>query len=198
MGAIRHGSLQSLGALGHRRWFHVLVLGGLLAHAGVGPAAATLIDVVVGQVDSAVVSASDIALARALGLFGFTPSNAPIDAADVDRYARALSDVLEASRLGLGPTPAEIDQAWAALKERHGGPALRAWLESAAIDIVWARRALEAHLRWRAWAEFHEGFADVPASAGASSDTRPFGSDAVVRRLLESSETVPLPFAMPQ
>jgi hypothetical protein len=193
---MRRGPRQRLATRSRLGRRFALALVGLLL-VGTEPAGAALVDVVLAQVDSAVVSASDITLARALGLFGFTPSQAPIDAADVDRYTRALTDVLEASRLGLGPSPSEIDHAWAALEERRGVAAFRAWLETATIDLGWARRALEAHLRWRAWAEFHEGIADATASAEPSDTARPFGSDVVVRRLLESSATVPVPFPMP-
>ncbi len=183
-------------------WVRAFVLGGLLALSSCTPAAAVLVDAVLAQVESAVVSASDIALARALGLFGFTPSDNPIDAADVDRYATALGEVLEATRLGLVPSAAEIDQAWADLeKQRGGAAAFRSWLDLVAVDTAWARRALEAHLRWRAWAEFHEGFADEPARPGAAGQSMPGklrGKDFVVRRLLAPSERVAVPFPMPR
>ncbi|MGH7332980.1 MAG: hypothetical protein ACREKS_09600 [Candidatus Rokuibacteriota bacterium] len=95
-----------------------------------------------------------------------------------------------------------MDQAWAALEERQGGEAaFRAWLDTVAIDTVWARRALEAHLRWRAWADFHAGFSDEPVTsggAGQSAATKPLGSDVVVRRLLGPSQTVAVPFPMPR
>ncbi len=80
-------------------------LGGLIALSWCAQVGAVLVDAVLAQVESAVVSASDIALARALELFGFTPSDNPIDAADVDRYATALGEVLEATRLGLARAP---------------------------------------------------------------------------------------------
>jgi hypothetical protein len=182
------------------RWVRELALGGLLALSWCTPAGAVLVDAVLAQVESAVVSASDIAIARALGLFGFTPSDNPIDAADVDRYATALGEVLEATRLGLAPSVSEIDQAWADLEERRGGAqAFRAWLDLVAVDAAWARRALEAHLRWRAWAQFHEGFTDEPARPGESAAVKPLtGKELVVRRLLAPSETVPVPFPMPR
>jgi hypothetical protein len=186
-----------------RRLLQALALGGLLVLPCAPAARAVLVDAILAQVGSAIVSASDIALARALGLFGFAPSENPIDAADVDRYAAALGEVLEARRLGLGPSPPEIDQAWAALAERRGGrAAFQAWLEGTAIDAAWARRALEAHLRWRAWAEFHAGFSDESAAPGATGEAAapkpPLGSDVVVRRLLGPSETVAVPFPMPR
>ena len=80
------------------------VLVASFALASAGPACAGPVDAVVGEVGSSIVTASDIALARALGLFGFSPSETPIARADVDRYDTALVAVLEASRLGIGPT----------------------------------------------------------------------------------------------
>jgi hypothetical protein len=169
---------------------------GCLALACAGPARAALVDTVVGAVDATVVSASDIALARALGLFGFTPSDAPIASADVDRYGTALLSVLEASRLGIGPTLTELDQAWTELETRFGdAAALHAWLEATTIDTVWARRALEAHLRWRTWQTLHEGLTiEMP---GAPPHPPALGSDLVLRNLLPPRRTVPVPFAMP-
>jgi hypothetical protein len=173
-----------------------LCAAGLLALACVGPARAALVDLVVGTVDTAVVSASDIALARALGLFGLTPSDDPIRSADVDRYGTALIAVLEASRLGIGPTLTELDEAWAEMETRVGGAAaLRAWLEATAIDAVWARRALEAHLRWHTWQTLHEGL--TIETPGAVPPPPGLESDLVLRNLLPSPQTIPVPFAMP-
>jgi hypothetical protein len=162
-----------------------VVLAGLLALSGAGRVDASLVDAVLGQVGSATVAASDIALARALGLFGFTPSEAPIDAADVDRYAEALVAVLEASRLGIGPTEVEIEQAWRVLEgQQGGGVALQAWFDAVAIDAAWVRRALEAHLRWRAWQDVHARLSAPPP-------------DLAIRRLLPPGRTEPVPFPMP-
>jgi hypothetical protein len=174
----------------------LIALATVLALAWAGPAAAVLVDAVVGVVGSTAVSASDIALARALGLFGFTPSEEAIGSADVDRYGAALVAVLEASRLGIGPTPAELEQAWTRLETQMGGAAaLRAWLEATTIDIAWARRALEAHLRWQAWKTLHEGLAiETP---GAAPGTPGPTSDLLVRNLLAPQQAVALPFAMP-
>jgi hypothetical protein len=187
--------------MGHSIRLRALALGGVLALSyATGSTGDVFVDAVLAQVESAVVSASDIAIARALGLFGFTPSDHPIDAADVDRYANALGEVLEATRLGLAPSTSEIDQAWADLVARRGGAqAFQAWLDTVAVEAAWARRALEAHLRWRAWAQFHEGFTDEPARPGESAAVKPLsGKDLVVRRLLAPSETVPVPFPMPR
>ena len=178
------------------RRFPVIALASLLALASARPAEPGLVDAVVGAVGSTAVSASDIALARALGLFGFTPSEEPIGSADVDRYGTALVAVLEATRLGIGPTLTELDQAWTVLETQIGGAAaLRAWLEATTIDIAWARRALEAHLRWHTWKTLHEGLTiDTP---GAAPEIPGLASDLVVRNLLGPQRPVALPFAMP-
>jgi hypothetical protein len=174
----------------------LIALAAFLALAWARPAGAVLVDAVVGVVGSTAVSASDIALARALGLFGFTPSEEPIGSADVDQYGAALVAVLEASRLGIGPTPAELDQAWTGLETKMGGAAaLRAWLEATTIDVAWARRALEAHLRWQTWKTLHEGL--TIETPGTAPETPGPASDLVVRNLLAPQQPVALPFAMP-
>ena len=160
-------------------------------------AEAQLVDVVVGNVGPSIVTASDIALARALGLFGFTPSEAPIDATDVDRYGAALVAVLDASRLGIGPTLPELDEAWTTLETQIGGAdALRSWLDATKIDVAWVRRALDAHLRWRAWTTLHEGL--TIETPGSKSETPALPSDLVARNLLGQRQTVPVPFPMPR
>ena len=128
---------------------------GLLAPA---PAAAApgLVDAVLAAVDAAPVTAGDVALARALGLFGFTPSSpVPIVAADVERLIRARLVVDEAERLDIVIGDAELEAAWRALAERHGGgAALDARLARSAVEPAWARRMLRDHLR-------HERFAEL-------------------------------------
>lgn len=169
----------------------LVVLLALCGAAGAGP-----LDAVVGEVGPAIVTASDVGLARALGLFGFSPSAEPIRSDDVDRYDAALVGALEASRLGIGPTAPELDQAWAALETQMGGAtALSDWLDDTTIDVAWARRALEAHLRWRTWTTLHQGLIiDTP---GAKPDTPGLESDLVTRNLLPPGQTIPVPFAMP-
>jgi hypothetical protein len=167
----------------------VLALGSVSA-AGAGP-----VDAVVGSVGATAVSASDIALARAMGLFGFTPSEEVIRSADVDRYAGGLVAALEAGRLGIGPTRTEVNDAWAALEIEMGGPAaMRAWLEATTIDVAWARRAFEAHLRWQSWQMLHEG---LTQARGAGETPKP-ESDLVVRNLIPPHQTIAVPIAMPR
>src|SRR4029450_3040973 len=73
-----------------RRPVVVALVGLLLAPAP--PAAAPLLDVLLAVVEGRTVAASDIALARALGVLGFTPSTSPIAGAEIERcvHARVL------------------------------------------------------------------------------------------------------------
>jgi hypothetical protein len=179
-----------------QRGVSIAALVGVLAVCPARPVPAALVDMAVGTVNASVVTASDIALARALSLFGFAPSETPIQPADVDRYGAAQVAALEASRLGIGATLEELDHAWTELEARlGGGPALHAWLEATSIDIAWARRALDMHLRWHTWKTLHEGLTiDTP---GATPEIPALESDLVARSLLAPRQSVPLPFAMP-
>jgi hypothetical protein len=109
---------------------------------------AQMLDTLVAVVDSRTVAASDIALARALGAFGFAPSNAPMRRADVERYADVALILQESEQIGISVEPAEIDRAWAAVAARAGGEAtVQRWLDEHAIDRAWARRVVELDVR---------------------------------------------------
>ena len=98
------------------------------------------IDTLLAQVDARTIAASDIALARALRVFGFPPSSAPITRTDVDRFVDVLLILAEAGKIGVEAEPAAVDTAWAAVVARAGGEAaLTHWLEDKAIDRDWAR-----------------------------------------------------------
>jgi hypothetical protein len=113
-----------------------------------------LVDAVLAVVDGEIVTASDVALARALGLMGFPPSPAPIEAADVDRYVRVVLVLGEARRLAIEAPRADIEDTWRAVEGRAGGrAALDAWLASVGVDREWAERAVESHARWRRFIE---------------------------------------------
>ena len=113
-----------------------------LLHVSFAPA--ETLDTLLAQVDSRTISASDVALARALGVFGFAPSSAPIVRADIDRYVDVLLILSEASKIGVEAEPAAIDAAWTGIAVRVGGEAaLTQWLEDKAIDRDWARRLVE-------------------------------------------------------
>jgi hypothetical protein len=116
-----------------------------LALAPVGAAGATFVDAALGSVDARVVTASEIALARALGLFGFAPSAAPIGAGDVERMLDAVLVLQEAEQLDIGGKPDEAEAAWRAAGERLGGqPALERWLVEVGIGARGQRWALAA------------------------------------------------------
>lgn len=116
--------------------------------------AADLVDSVLADVDGQPVTASDIALARAIGLHGFEPAQTPIMAADVERYVRVRLVLAEARRLAIEVSADELGAAWEAAAARAGGPAaLEAWLDARGIDRAWARRGVEDHVRWRRFIE---------------------------------------------
>jgi hypothetical protein len=138
---------------------------GLLA--GMGPAPArgqTLLDAVLAEVEGQVVTASDVALARALSLFGVSPSAEPIGSGDVERLITARLVVNEARRLGIGATKDDVDQAWGAAARRLGGPAgLERWLEQAGVDRAWAQSLIAADHDWRRFTDLRfRSFVFVP------------------------------------
>ncbi len=118
----------------------------LLAVLPAAAASAPLLDTLLAQVDARTVAASDIALARALGVFGFTASRSgPIERGDVERFIDALLMLEEAGRIGIAVEPSETERAWAAVLSRAGGEAaVERWLQTHAIDRAWARRLVEA------------------------------------------------------
>jgi hypothetical protein len=114
---------------------------------GAAPGPAQVLDTVLAQVDARTIASSDIALARALGVLGFAPTSAPIERADVERFADVMLIIAEAGRTAIAIEPAQVDRAWAALAARVGGEgALDRWLAERAIDRDWARRFVEDDL----------------------------------------------------
>jgi hypothetical protein len=110
----------------------------------------TFLDAFLAAVDGTGITASDIALARALSLLGFHPSDQPIAMADVERAVDAGLIEREAAGVGIRPTPEEAEEAWRAAAERVGGMvSLTGWLATAGIDEAWARRMVQVDLRWR-------------------------------------------------
>ncbi|MBI2218682.1 MAG: hypothetical protein HYU51_15445 [Candidatus Rokubacteria bacterium] len=212
------------------RLLGVSCLAALLPALAVTGAARTgggqLADAVLAVVDAEIVTASDIALARVLALHGFTPSASPIEAADVGRYVRVVLVLGEARRLAIDVPAAEVDDAWQSLETRAGGPAaLDAWLRAVAVSSAWARRAVEAHVRWRRFIQLRfvelafvapDEVADEVGSAPVDAEARARAYErlrqakaeralsewldarvkhASVRTLLGADERVPLPFA---
>jgi hypothetical protein len=115
----------------------------VLAGLAAGSAAAPL-DVLLAQVEARTIAASDVALARALQLFGFAPAMGPIERGDIARFVDVLLIVEEAGQIGLTADEAEVERAWAAAAARVGSEAaLQQWLETYALDRAWVRRLLE-------------------------------------------------------
>lgn len=111
---------------------------------------ATFLDAFLTAVDGTAITASDIALARALGLLGFHPSDDPITMTDVERAVDARLVEGEAARMGIRPTSEEAEEAWRAAADRVGDMlALTGWLASTGLEEAWAKRMIEADLRWR-------------------------------------------------
>jgi hypothetical protein len=140
--AARHGPLP--------RRFVVALAAWLLAAAGAAAASAQLVDTLVAVVDSKTVAASDIALARALGAFGFSASTAPMARKDIDRYIDVVLILRESERIGISVEPAETDRAWdAAVAAAGGDAAVQRWLDGNAIDRDWARHVVELDVQRR-------------------------------------------------
>ena len=132
----------------HPRRLVVALAAWLLAAAGGAAASAQTVDTLVAVVDSRTVAASDIALARALGTFGFTASTAPMGRTDIDRYVDVVLILQESERIGISVEPLETDRAWEAAVARAGGEAaVQRWLDGNAIDRDWARHAVELDVK---------------------------------------------------
>jgi hypothetical protein len=144
----------------------------LMSHADV-----RFVDRVVAAIDGTPVTASDVAIARALGLFELNPEPRAIEATDVERYVDGRLLVREATRLGLETTADERTEAWAAAAGRAGGQAiLEAWLRRADVDPAWARRLVDEDLTRRRFVELRfrdlafVSEADVTAAMGSGAN----------------------------
>lgn len=106
--------------------------------------ATPLHDRLLAVVDTKTVAASDIALARGLGVLGFSPASGPIERADVERFVDVLLILDEAARMGSTADSADAEEAWARMLARVGSEAtLQRWLDGHAIDRGWVRRLVE-------------------------------------------------------
>lgn len=120
-----------------------------------GPCAAaqpteTFLDAVLASVNGRIVAASDVAIARALSLFGAEPSDAPIRQVDAERLVDGRLIDQESVQLEIGGIPQEFADAWRAAAERVGGTAaLEAWMDQNGLDAAWLKEMVEADLRWR-------------------------------------------------
>ena len=115
----------------------------LLGAAGGEAAEPQLVDLTLAEIGGRLVALSDVALSRALGLYGLAPSDGPITVADLERYLDAQLAVREATQLAIDVPADDVERAW----EAAGGAALGAWLDSVGVERAWARRLLEADLR---------------------------------------------------
>lgn len=127
-------------------------MAGLLACVlgGAAPAVAQrLADAVLAEVQGEVVTLSDVALARRLGLLGLAPAPAPpVTAADVERMIAARVVLAEAGALGVAASAEEIDARWRVVATPFGGVAgLEAWLAGHGIEGDWARRLVADDVR---------------------------------------------------
>ncbi len=170
----------------------------LLAVRAAGPARAEasgemFVDAVLAEVEGQVVTASDVALARALSLFGASPAAEPIRHADVERLITARLVVNEARRLGIGATGDDVEQAWDAATRRVGGPArLDRWLEQAGVGRAWAQSLLAADLEWQRFTDLRfRSFVFVPVDdvrAALGPGDHSLEAQARVRAELEARE----------
>lgn len=139
----------------------------LAAAKGAGALAAGpggFVDAVLAEADRRLVTASDVAVARALGLFGLQPSAAPIGASDVERVLGARLVLAEAERLDISPPPEAVERAWEAVTLRLGGAAaLAAWLARAGLEPDFARAAVADEARRRHFVDLRfRAFVFVP------------------------------------
>ena len=126
-----------------RRLLAALVVWSLSAFS-VPATSAQVLDTLLAVIGSRTVAASDIALARALGAYGFVRSSAPMRRADIERYIDVFLILQEAEQIGVRVEPVETDRAWAAMVTQAGGEAtVQRWLDAYAIDRDWARRIVE-------------------------------------------------------
>jgi hypothetical protein len=161
------------------RSLRALVFVGVLAAVATGRTEVRFVDSVVAEVEGSVVAASDVALARALGLFGLAPAAGSLSAAEIQRYAEGRLLVKEATRIGVEVTDADRAAAWDAVAARAGGEtALEAWLAAADIDVGQARRMVDddlslrrfVDLRFRALAFVSEAELSAALGPGAHSE----------------------------
>jgi hypothetical protein len=141
----------------------------VMSHADV-----RFLDRVVAEIDGAPVTASDVAIARALGLFELSAASRAIEATDVKRYVDGRLLAREAMRLRLETTADQRAEAWAVAAGRAGGEAmLAAWLRTVDVDPAWARRLVDEDLVRRRFVDFRfrdlafVSEAEVTAAMGA-------------------------------
>jgi len=175
------------------RALSTLALLAALALGGAPSASAAVVDAVLADVNGTTITLSDVALARALGLFGLAPSDAPVSRQEVARLVDARLAEREAARLEIEGSAAEVEEGWQAAGARVGGmAALTSWLGATDIDPGWARQLVEADVRWRRFIEVRfQAFvfvadSDVAAAIGSAAVTTE-ERERVRQRLTEES-----------
>ena len=108
------------------------------------------LDAALADVNGRFIAASDVAIARALSLFGEQPSTGPILRSEVERLENAWLIDEEARQLRMGGTSQEVETAWQEAATRAGGlPALEQWMRELALDPTAVRTLVRSDLRWR-------------------------------------------------
>jgi hypothetical protein len=157
-----------------------------------GVTTGAFVDAVLAEIDAAIVTAGDVALARALRAFDLRPAGESITPAEVQRYIDARLLVREAEQLDIEVPADAVQAAWEAVAQQTGGPAaLTAWLgrmgigEDRARAVVTAeeRRRRYIDLRFRSFAFVSDFDVDDALGRGNHSQAE---RDAVRRRLLEA------------
>jgi hypothetical protein len=149
-------------------------------------------EAVLAEVDGTVITAADVGVARALGLFGLRPSPEPIRRTDIDRLLDARLVEQEAIRLNIEGSDDEVEAAWASAVERMGGvePAI-AWLMQAQIEPDWVRAFVEADVRRQRFValRFQRAEQELPR----------WLAEARARTIIRYSVSgdVPMPFPLP-
>jgi hypothetical protein len=163
--------------------------------AGEGPV--KVFDAVLAVVEARTVAASDIALARALGVLGFEPSSSAIDRAEIQRFVDVLLMLDEATRIGVSVDPARIDSTWTAAVAGWGDEAtFERWLETHALDRSRARRLIEDDVVRARFIETR--FTELMTDEAPEEAQREWLDDASrrakIRVLLPEDASVPPPF----
>jgi hypothetical protein len=155
-----------------------LIWGSALGASSPALAAETFLDAVLASVAGKTITVTDVAIGRALSLFGLRPSEAPIGRGEVEQVVDAVLLEREATQLAIGDAPEEVEAAWRAAADRVGGmPALLEWMTQAELDEGWVRRLVETDLRGRRFIDLRfRAFAfvsdaDVAAALGPGAHT---------------------------
>ena len=111
------------------------------------PLAARFVDAIVAQVDMNTISASDVGLAKALGLYGLEKTG-PIRPGDIDRFIDARLIVAESLRLEVNPPDELLEKSWNDVVMQRGGmQRFGRWLAEKGVSEDWARQMVRNDAR---------------------------------------------------